>query len=494
MKTGMAAIALMIFANSSPAQKNDNTWIFGYYYSSFMPVAGLDFYYGYPDTVGFNPPFSFVAGACVSMSDSAGNLIFFTNGDQVSDWNNQIMHNSTGFNSLGDVNDYWQGAIAVPYPDLADQYCIFHLSGVYYNNFSALNPFALYYSLVDMGMNGGLGSMTQKNLVAFSDTLMPCAMQAARHGNGRDWWIINKKGYSNGIYISLLTPAGMVQNTLTFTGPYLSYFLYSEGQSNVSPDGSMYAIAYNTFNAVYLYDFNRCDGTIAFRDSVQIIPNDSSEWPVWGCSFSPSSRYLYATTNNDLYQYDTWNANLASSQKWIAAFDGFTDPFYNYFYRHANGPDGKIYMTSWGSTRYLHVINDSDQPDTACNFVQHQLKLINYHGSVLPDFPNYRLGALTGSPCDTITSLPDPALSAGVDFLLFPNPSQGTIRISYNLLPGQNGRLEITSLQGSVLLKKTLPQWSNQQALDLGRLADGIYLAAVSTGGRTAAAKLVLQR
>jgi hypothetical protein len=498
MRGPLVLTGLFLGMGLCTAQKNDNTWIFGYP-SSNLPAAGLDFYWGFADTVGFYPPLNFISSACAGICDDSGNLQFYTNGDLVGNWNMQLLQNSGNFNTDANCsyNDLWQSALIIPYPGHPDEYVIVHFCSVFYpsptgNN--ALNPMKLMYSIVDMSLNNGLGEMTYKNQVAFSDTLMPCTLHAARHGNGRDWWIINKKANSNGVYVSLLTPAGILQNQLTYTGPSLSYFTLSQGQSQFSPDGSMYAIAFNTFNSVYLYYFDRCSGSVSFRDSVHIVPNDSLEAYVWACSFSPNSRFLYANTNNDLYQYDTWNANLAASKKYIAAFDGFADPFFNYFFRHAIGPDGKIYMTSWGSTRYLHIINDPDQPDTACNFVQHQLKLINKHASTLPEFPNYRLGALTGSPCDTITSAAGPWPSADIDFQVFPNPSKGIAKISYSLEPGQDGFLKITSFQGRLLLQKRLPPWSNQQALDLGRLADGIYLAAVSTGGRTAAAKLVLQR
>ena len=99
------------------AQKHDNVWVFGYYYSLADPVAGLDFYWGDPDTVGFYPPFNFVSTGCVSMSDAGGTLQFYTNGDQVGNWNNNIIQNSAGYNSgTGSFyNEYWQGGISFPY-------------------------------------------------------------------------------------------------------------------------------------------------------------------------------------------------------------------------------------------------------------------------------------------------------------------------------------------------------------------------------------------
>ncbi|MFN8166281.1 MAG: hypothetical protein U0X76_08960 [Bacteroidia bacterium] len=66
------------------------------------------------------------------------------------------------------------------------------------------------------------------------------------------------------------------------------------------------------------------------------------------------------------------------------------DPFPAYIGSHSIGPDGKIYITGMNACAHYHVINNPDQPDTLCNFVQHQQKMINY-GSSIPCFQTIRL-------------------------------------------------------------------------------------------------------
>jgi hypothetical protein len=103
---------------------------------------------------------------------------------------------------------------------------------------------------------------------------------------------------------------------------------------------------------------------------------------------------------------------LNSGKKHIASFDGFSVNFPNTFYRMQLAPDNKIYMVCSNGSKYLHVINDPDQPDTLCNFAQHQLQLTNYHGATIPSFPYYKLGASIGSGCDTL-------LTQGLDPVVF---------------------------------------------------------------------------
>ena len=51
-------------------------------------------------------------------------------------------------------------------------------------------------------------------------------------------------------------------------------------------------------------DFDRCTGE--FSNLIHITINDSM--PTGGCAFSPSGRFLYVSSTNYLYQFDTYNA------------------------------------------------------------------------------------------------------------------------------------------------------------------------------------------
>lgn len=104
------------------SQKYDNTWLMGYYYSSFTNVTGLDFYFGNPVSVGFAPPFNFISTGGAWIRDANGDLLFYTNGCQVANFNNQLLPNSNLFNNYTPQNyysvcDLWQSVISLPYPD-----------------------------------------------------------------------------------------------------------------------------------------------------------------------------------------------------------------------------------------------------------------------------------------------------------------------------------------------------------------------------------------
>ena len=86
----------------------------------FGTQAGLDF--------GTNPPVALTNGAltafegCATISDLNGNLLFYTNGNQVWDRSHQTMSNGTGLNGDGLAT---QSTIIVPGPGNPNLYYIF---------------------------------------------------------------------------------------------------------------------------------------------------------------------------------------------------------------------------------------------------------------------------------------------------------------------------------------------------------------------------------
>ncbi len=66
-------------------------------------------------------------------------------------------------------------------------------------------------------------------------------------------------------------------------------------------------------------------------------------------------------------------------------------------------PDGRIYVVPGAaSSRFLHVIERPDLPAEDCRLVQHKIDLKKSNARSAPNIPNFRLGPLDGSPCDTL--------------------------------------------------------------------------------------------
>ena len=101
---------------------------------------------------------------CASISDTYGNLLFYTDGIDVYDRDHNIMEN--GYGLLGDSSST-QSAIIVPKPEDPDIFFIFSVD-------TAISirdtDFGMHYSVVDLSKNNGMGAITLKNINLLDET------------------------------------------------------------------------------------------------------------------------------------------------------------------------------------------------------------------------------------------------------------------------------------------------------------------------------------
>ncbi|MBK8414572.1 MAG: T9SS type A sorting domain-containing protein [Bacteroidetes bacterium] len=153
--------------------------------------------------------------------------------------------------------------------------------------------------------------------------------------------------------------------------------------------------------------------------------------------------------------------------------------FYTNFYLMYLAANGKIYTSSTSSVLHLHEMNYPDSSGLACDMQLHNIYTGHFFIGV-PNHPNYYLGHLVGSPCDTLTNINDPP-EHDFRFKVFPNPvMDGNIKIMYLLPQNKLGRLEIYDVTGKVVYSKTCRP-STIQAIALPHLANGIYNVVVKS-------------
>ncbi|MBE7510744.1 MAG: T9SS type A sorting domain-containing protein [Bacteroidia bacterium] len=99
-----------------------------------------------------------------------------------------------------------------------------------------------------------------------------------------------------------------------------------------------------------------------------------------------------------------------------------------------------------------------DYPDSAgidCTVNLHNIHLPCFNVGTVPNHPNYYLGRLVGSPCDTLTSVKD-LTEHDFKFSVSPNPNNGNFRIMYLLPQNKSGKLEIFDINGRVVYSQNL--------------------------------------
>jgi hypothetical protein len=451
--------------------------------------------------VGENSKMAFT-GTQASISDANGNFLFVSNGCWIMDASGDTMLNGNDINP-GLYRDDWDspstglplpnGCLILPYPGDSSKYVMFHQTGDY-SNFNVMTS-KLSYSVIDMNLNGGLGGVipSQKNLVAFYESLS-VGLAACKQANGRDWWILAEKDSTNLIYKVLFTPNG-IESITTQTVNMTLPFHGNATQPSFSPDGNKFAYkagrtGATAYHEVRIFSFDRCTGVL---DSIG-RKRKNGEFG-FGLAFSPDSRYLYYSSGGIIYQLDTDAPVIAGSDTTVAVYDGYYYPTvgnYTNFWLMYLAANGKIYITSSAFTIDLHVINTPDSAGIACDVQQHSFRLPCYsvRGGIY--HPNYYLGALTGSGCDTL-GLTVPEMNHHFNFRVYPNPvNTNQITIGYQLLNSHVGTFEIFDITGKLLFKLPLPPWSNEQKIDLPSLNSGIYNGVMTSGTVKANKKIVV--
>lgn len=408
MKKNSFLFLFICFYVYSYAQKHDYSLLFGYNGGAASPsnpegcitimtfgdIAGVNLSDNQTINMNFND-------TNVSMSDQNGSLIFYYNGVYIENAQFNKMENGDTLNLWEELgSDMPQGAIAFPYPGDPEKYILLHETEGYIESpLWGFQAIALYYSIIDMTTNNGLGKVVQRKTLIISDTLTYGQLSAVRHANGRDWWVLIGKSHTNQFYTLLIDPSGIHNLGTQSTGPSKKEGF---GYSTFSPDGTKYVSSQGidfgpNWEYLYIYDFDRCSGTISNGQEIHLVGNAGS-----GIAISPNSRYLYCPVEEQIFQFDIKSNDILSSKKVVALYNGHKDPFPTKFDKCFLAPDNKIYIVTSSGSRTLHLINRPDEEGALCDVRQPGIRLPCYNARSFPNYPNYRLGPIDASNCDSL--------------------------------------------------------------------------------------------
>ena len=410
-----------------------------------------------------------------TISDKHGQLIAYTDGCRILNRDHQRMLNGDTLSPGAVFEEFcgsvsypsWQPTIFLPKPGSDSLYYLFHIRGDDY----WWSPMNLMYSVIDASGDGGLGVVISKNKVVLSDSLfLGDYVTATRHGNGRDWWIVNPRQFSNNFHISLLS-----KDTVVYKGmqdfDHLNLEIDSfpwNSQTAFSADGSKYFR--NSPKSLLMLDFDRCTGKMS--NPVR-LDWDSLPFGGGGVATSPNSRFLYLTSGGTVQQYDLSAPDLAASMQVVAVYDGTLAPFPANFFQMMPAPDGKIYIITSHDNNVLHVINNPNDLGLACNVEQHAITLPARQSYVFINFANYNLGPLD-PPCDTTGGVGTVSQNVSSRRLqVVPNPTTGLTEVS--LPNSEGGLISVYNSGGQKIKSIAIPPGTPKLSLDLEQNPTGIY-------------------
>jgi gliding motility-associated-like protein len=346
-------LLLVFLSNRVSAQKEDNTWIFGL-------QLGLDFNQSPPSLFQTN---MLSTEGCASVSDIAGNLLFYSNGNDVWDANGNIMPNGSGLlgNGMGGYNvpgSATQGVAVIRSVADPKKYFLFTLDADE-QIVAGSTPGYLRYSVVDLSLNGGLGdvSATEKNIIL--DSFMSERMIATK-GEGCSYWLITHRGNSTLYKAFKVDENGLNPVPVTSSGMMQSYIV---GEMAISPDGNMLAWCSSELDPIEVALFNKVTGMVT-NAAVLDTPTTQAHY---GLEFSPDNSKLYSSELQQIVQYDMglWpDINAIKASKNVIHFN--TIPL---FWGMRLAPDNRIYICSgFAANPALARINNPNAAGIACDF------------------------------------------------------------------------------------------------------------------------------
>lgn len=346
-------ILLTLISTRSIAQKEGDNWYLG----TFL---GMNFSTGSMQVIPVNTSKMYAPFGTSTWSDPVtGKLLFYTSGSYV--YNRQHQQMPNGFY----INEETLSAhcVIIPMPGSKTRYYIIS---------SSTTSSYLYYSIVDMTAQNGLGDVVTKAKrieTTVDHEFLVCSML---HNQG--YWLITHKRGTNTFKTFRITKKGIETNTIlsySFGISSLAGF-YISGKMVMNSSGTQLVYSYkdnNQMAVAELFDFDRKCGTLTFKTRILGHPMQAYEIIAYP-AFSLNGKYLYVNWiyNNEgmalLLQY-----NLSDP-----------DPNSSYVIIHQNvshngdiqlAPDGKIYQaTAVNSTvtSKLNVVEAPDQYGIACNF------------------------------------------------------------------------------------------------------------------------------
>ena len=429
-----------------------------------------------------------------------GELLFACNGWRLINGDGEILSHKLWFDDMPHPQDSpdtttvnaTAGPLFLPHPSDSTKAYLFYGQFLQYNiqNFTFVADKFLTYALLDIPTRTLIG----RNNIALSDTSSISDLQACRHANGRDWWIIKPDIWTNKFFVGLLTPQGIEMNPITIPGAPADLRVNTSSKFNIQ--GTKY-IHYSggISRSIHEYNFDRCSGTLSnlvihdINDSISPTDNTLATMTI-----SPDGSKFYFKRNTSssagliqgLFQVDLATDTI----RLIARYGGCPQMmpngkkmlFGNNFIDSNNQIQRRVGEIANPNAPFNELVIDYFKYDTPNAFL-----------TIAPNnFAYMRLGADTLSICDSLSVITKKSANKEPSGLVvYPNPATDYLQIEVQ--ERSNTQYKITNYFGQVV-----HLWQSNhitQNIELNNMSNGFYLLqATSNKGIVKQIKFVIQR
>ncbi|HRP01552.1 MAG TPA: hypothetical protein PLE30_02780 [Candidatus Kapabacteria bacterium] len=338
-------ILLMIVYCEALSVNENNTWIFGY-------NAGLSFSTpnGVPKPVDSSALYNFEGSA--SISDSSGNLLFYTDGINIFNRNNQKVNSedSLMYSHLSAT----QSALIVPIPNSKYYYIFTTDAGEYYidedgNNY--VNKGLNYTKIRADNNNIRIDSLNVRLLEKSTEKI-----SATKHKDYINYWVVSRAWGNDKFYIYLVNSNGIaLVNSQSIGQTTQGNWRESIGYMKFSADSKYLAFVNEGRDYFELFKF---DNNLGVFSEALVVPTPGRFYN-YGIEFSAHSNFLYITEskNGKIYRYDISKYNvddIVNSESIV-----YTEKANTFLGALQIAPNEKIYFSRFKS-KFLGVIESPD--------------------------------------------------------------------------------------------------------------------------------------
>lgn len=362
-------LLVLFFPFPSFAQKEANIWYFGDH-------AGLDFNQN-PPAILLDGGFHSHEGTAV-MADGNGNLLFYTNGEEVRNKHHQLMENGT---ELGGNQSARQSSVIVPKPEDSGKYYVFTMDA---RENSHKN--GLMYSIVDLKENGGEGKVVEKNIQLHGPGSEALSVTGScREGEAREFWVMaGNKDKPENIYAYKVDSDGIHTEPVVSSievKKQINFIKFSPASNKVAlVDDNLYND--DEDRLIIIANFSFDSGKIYNRHYIPVKPTEFYSQ----AEFSPNGRFLYVSSGPRILQVDL--ADNYGISAMVEPSRGFS--------QFQLAPDGNIYIASMYLDS-LSIILNPNTPGLAGKYQENYLGLNGRESRLgLPNFvTSYLYNGLT---------------------------------------------------------------------------------------------------
>jgi hypothetical protein len=289
-----------------------------------------------------------------AISDSLGNLLFYTNGVDLYNAKHQKLNKD--FDLGGDWSST-QGKLILKHQES-------NLYHVFTNNYMGLQKSCLYHSSFRI-TNDTVQFVVKKEIV---HSLISEGIAAVNHQNGRDIIVINHSLYGDTFFFYILTRNGLEKCIKFQTGSSLKTTNINRATDiSFSPTGNLLSFATSPIDVYH--------SIFKFNTQIVNLNNEISnlECDYFTGIFSDNDSFMYVDPNNYSYaQYSLKNwdrTSIINSRKTL-----YNDPkFLGGCAR--NAPGGRILITR-EKQKFISIVNDGNKPYPQCDFVNKTVTLV----------------------------------------------------------------------------------------------------------------------